>query len=295
VTLQKDYPILHWRPAWDILACYVPIAIAIYLCQQSLWIYPIAALVIANRILALSLLCHEGLHGNLCQNRVWNDRIGRWFCAFPSIISFTRYRRVHFMHHQALGDSRWDPDLHLYNRYPRSGMRFLGENLVRLISLKTLWSFLQYYTDIPDLFQNSQPGLGFNSKNAKDRDFGRFLLFLAGVAIVATATHTWTELALYWLLPVFVILQPYVLLMGGLQHGPIPETSSRELKSRTISGPKWLMEIVLPCDINFHSEHHLSPSIPHYWLRKHSNSLETSGTKVWKENYASALRSLFMN
>src|SRR5262245_45156276 len=94
------YPILFWRSIVDIASSWSVVALAVALAVYHSWCwYPVSALIIANRILALSLLCHEGLHGNIHRWRALNDFVGRYFCAIPTFISFSKYRRLHFVHH----------------------------------------------------------------------------------------------------------------------------------------------------------------------------------------------------
>jgi fatty acid desaturase len=94
-------------------------------------------------------------------------------------------------------------------------------------------------------------------------------------------------------LPVMLITQPYVLLMGGLQHGPVRALGSETGVSRTVRGSKLYMWLVLPVDICYHAEHHLNASVPHYWLAKYARDLEFEGRKLWKGSYRDALRDLF--
>ena len=290
------YPFQIWRPAWDIFLCYGPIFAVIFLSEQSFVFYPVAMLVIANRLLALSLICHEGLHGTLFEKPRWNDFVGRWFCAFPTMISFSKYRRMHLMHHRALGHHRWDPDLHLYNFYPTSASRYIVDSITQLFQFKTCLSFTRYYTELPELweicrtrrFSDLKPTAGV----FKENDILAFLIFFVGSISVAVWAGLGREVFLYWTLPLVFITQPYVLLMGGLQHGPIPLEGAVEERSRSIRGPKWLMEILLPLDINYHGEHHFNPSVPHYWLKTLAKDLEGK-TKIWEATYGEALLDLF--
>jgi fatty acid desaturase len=292
VTSQK-YPLLRWRPWFDILACYIPCVVAVWLVYRiSFWFYPIAFVVIANRLLALSLICHEGMHGNLLRNQIANDFVGRYLCAFPCFISFSKYRRVHFIHHGAAGSQRWDPDHHLYAIYPISGWKFLRHHLWRWITLQTALDFISYYCEIDEaLFckRTSQHRLWILSRES---DFIGFMSFWMTTSLILYKFNLMGGFLCFYIAPMLA-LHPYVFLIGGLQHGPEQNHTQPELVSRSVRGSKPLMELLLPCDINFHAEHHRHPAIPHYWLRQFAQDLENRSIFVWKQSYIEAIRSLF--
>ncbi|MBN8540704.1 MAG: fatty acid desaturase [Deltaproteobacteria bacterium] len=123
-------------------------------------------------------------------------------------------------------------------------------------------------------------------------DLTAFILFLISVAIIVVSFDIGFEFLLLYVVPLVAIAQPCVWLMGGLQHGP-RRTGARENVSRTIRGSKLNMWRLLLLDVNFHAEHHLDPSVPHYWLRKKSHGLLLAGEVLWSESYIESLRSLF--
>jgi fatty acid desaturase len=289
-STRKSYPILFWRPLWDIAVCYIPIVLAMMaVLKISWWLYPIAAFVVANRLLKLSLLSHEGLHGNLSSNKFWNEWIGRWLCGYPSMLSFSKYRSLHGLHHWAIGSERWDPDRNLYEIYPVTANGYFLGTLKNLFTFRIALRFMDYYV-FPEAARRKQLKLFFSG----DSDLKGFIaLHLIILAAVIYFGCFWNYELLY-VFPVTFLLQPYVILMGGLQHGPIREGKQPELVSRSIRGPSWLMEILLPCHIHYHAEHHMNSSVPHYWLPQFSRDLESQGVPVWKENYAEALGALFV-
>ncbi|MBN8540705.1 MAG: fatty acid desaturase [Deltaproteobacteria bacterium] len=119
------YPVLSWRCVYDITFAWFAIAACWFLVLSiSWWLYPLACPIIANRLLALSLIGHEGLHRTVYGNSWANDWLARYFCAFPTLISFSKYRRLHLLHHSSAGCDHCDPDRHLYDFYPRPALRF---------------------------------------------------------------------------------------------------------------------------------------------------------------------------
>ena len=177
--MKKNFRILFWRAPYDILMCWLVIACSIVATVQiSYWLYPLAAILIANRLLALSLLCHEGLHGNLSPNKKWNDFMGRYLCAFPCLISFSKYRRLHVLHHSSVGSDHWDPDRYLYNFFPTNLKIYLSQQVHQLFSGKTSWNFILYYTEIPEFLNILRGKIQFRSLN-RSSDLIPFLGFYA--------------------------------------------------------------------------------------------------------------------
>jgi fatty acid desaturase len=290
----NKYPIRPWRTVFDILVCWVLIAVCVWLVLRiSWWLYPLAAVIIANRMLALSLLCHEGLHANLHPNLKVNDFLGRYLCAFPTFISFSKYRRLHLLHHGTVGSHKWDPDRHLFDRFPMRPSSFVANQIARLLTLRTLLDFMMYYTEFPELFRRKRLANGKLFVLSSRSDLIPFLVFYAVVIAWAAAAGYLLTGFLLLSLPVMLITQPYVLLMGGLQYGPVRALGSETGVSRTVRGSKLYMWLVLPVDICYHAEHHLNASVPHYWLAKYARDLEFEGRKLWKGSYRDALRDLF--
>jgi fatty acid desaturase len=278
----------------SIVISWAVIAIAMYLTISiSYWLFPLSFALIANRQLALSLISHEGLHRTLLPHPLWNDFAARYFCAFPVFISLSRYRAMHLAHHRFLG-TPLDPDLALYRHYPLPLSRYLKKLALSFFSGKMLWNFMDYYTDIPSFFRRSIP---LNRKSIRalpySSDFISYILF----TLISSSLIHWLNLGyqyfFLWLLPSLVYL-PYILTIGGLQHGPLQKEHEVILMSRSIIGCKPLMEMLLPIDINFHAEHHLNPRIPHYRLREYSLTLRKRENRpLWRESYSEALKKLF--
>lgn len=152
---------------------------------------------------------------------------------------------------------------------------------------------MMYYTEFPELFRMKRLANGKLFVFSSRSDLIPFLIFYGIVIGAAAATGTLLTGFLLLSLPVILVTQPYVLLMGGLQHGPVRAAASDLGVSRTVRGSKVYMWLLLPVDICYHAEHHLNASVPHYWLAKYSTDLEVEGRKLWRGSYRDALRDLF--
>lgn len=279
--LRKSLP----RSLVSITLSWTVIAVAISGAASSpWWLFPVFAFVIANRQLALSLLAHEGLHSSLSESRPVNDFLGRFLCAFPVYVCFDTYRKKHLLHHRLLG-SPADPDRGLYFSYPENAWRFFSRMTLSLLTGRLLWLFFDYYTPLPQLLRSRKLNIFWKELRT---EFGVYLLF-HGLLISALVQFGWGRFyLLYWVAPLLLSL-PYIWLIGGLQHGPLPDADPAR-KARTITGAKWLMEILLPVDIHFHAEHHLAPQVPHQHLRSLHQHLR--GQDLWRETYPEALGAL---
>lgn len=290
--MDPRYPIKPWRPFYDIAVSWSVIIFACWLTLGiSWWLYPITFILIANRILALSLICHEGLHRTLHTDGKWNDFLGRYLCAFPTFISFSKYRRLHLLHHSAVGSNYWDPDRHLYDSYPVKFWGFLFRLIGRVLTLRTAYDFILYYTEYPEAVRQKRMSDGSLFIFSARSDFIGFLTFQIALFAIVISTGTLGYFAAFYLAPLILLTQPYVMLMGGIQHGPAGRQGDNV--SRTVAGSKLYMWLLLPLDINFHAEHHRDPNIPHYWLKQRSRDLRAEGHSVWTESYKETLQSLF--
>lgn len=290
--MDPRYPIKSWRPIFDIAVSWSAIAFACWLTLGiSWWLYPLSFILIANRILALSLICHEGLHRTLHSNGRWNDWLGRYLCAFPTFISFSKYRRLHLLHHTAVGSDHWDPDRHLYERYPMKFRDFFFRLIRRVLTFRTAHDFILYYTEFPEALRRKRLSDGSLFVLSPRSDFVAFASFQIALLAVVALTESWFFFFAFYLAPLILLTQPYVMLMGGLQHGPLRRQG--ENVSRTVAGSKIYMWLLLPLDINYHAEHHRDPNIPHYWLAQRAKDLRAEGHTLWTESYKKTLQSLF--
>lgn len=286
---QRSEPIHIGRSLTGPVISWLVIAAAIYAVMKiSWWFYPLALLVIANRQLALVLYGHEGLHGTLLPNSRANDFVARYFLLFPNWVSLSRYRMKHFLHHRFVG-TKLDPDLGLYSGYPfatRQWAALAG----RYFSGRMAQDFLDYYTDLPRLLKGD-PSLQRKGSVFGASDWPQFVIFQVFVLTAAAVSGYGREYLLFWAAPSMLFL-PYNYFIGGLQHGVVVSDESPRKRSRTIHGPKWLMEILLPADINFHAAHHLYPRIPHYHLRRIDRELKV---ETVRQSYAATLKGLRKN
>lgn len=289
---NEKYPHVVWRPFFDLFSCYFFIFISIYFSLHFPFFYSISIFIIANRLLALSLLSHEALHNLLFKNIFLNNFVGRWFCAFPTLISLSRYRKLHLLHHASLYIKERDPDYFLYSPYPVQAKSSLLKMFKETLTLKILWRFTCYYTEISLFFPGRENFLKKIKKNWRNGDLFSFLFFYLILFWFLFCFNLFFYYLLFFIIPFVFITQPYVLLMGGLQHGSLNPSGSTFFLSRSITGSRLLMEILLPLNINFHGEHHIDAKVPHYWLSSFARDLENANVMICKKKYFAAIKDL---
>lgn len=124
------------KPLFDIAFDYAVVAAATLSCAWiSLWLCPLAVLLIGNRQRSLGNILHDGSHGNLHRWRELNDVIVRVLLAPLLFVSLTKYRSDHARHHARLGEPGGDPDLlQPPERAPHGWLGHYGSNVFKLSS-----------------------------------------------------------------------------------------------------------------------------------------------------------------
>jgi fatty acid desaturase len=91
---------------------------------------------------------------------------------------------------------------------------------------------------------------------------GQLALLAASIAL-----GVWRWYLLLWLLPMVTLLQALLRLRAVCEHGAVRDTATPWTAARTTLASPLVRWLVFPHDMNFHIEHHLYPSVPHYRLR----------------------------
>lgn len=249
-----------------------PIIGMAYICEKvHFGFYFLFLYFLGNRFFRLDTMGHEGLHHLISKVPWWNTFLGRYFCHFPGFTSHSRYKTIHMMHHRFAGEGR-DPDAYLYQEFPIRFKDWLKRIVVDLLTLRIIYEFLEYFTDLPDRIRQWR-----GQKSTKlvmyKSDFAEYMIFWITVAVLLTVFGGWRLFLLYWLIPAWCHL-PIIQLINGFQHGGFDGFA----KSRTQSDSFWIIDFIIPLDLCFHHEHHLNSRIPHYNLRAYSEFLKNSSS-----------------
>jgi len=231
----------------------------------------VAIFVIGARQLGFAVLMHEAAHRTLFSNRWLNDWAGNWLCAYPVWGDLHPYRPYHLQHH----GNTWtadDPDLALANPFPitRASLR---RKVWRDLSGKTGWKRFR---------ATLKRDLG-RSRGRVRRNFDAGLEALHGVLItnaVLLGILTASRHPLLYLLWIVAWLTSYSLVMrirSIAEHAMIPDPGSDLGNTRTTVARWWERLLIAPNYVNYHLEHHLLMTVPHYNLPRMHRLLRDRG------------------
>jgi fatty acid desaturase len=231
----------------------------------------VALFVIGARQLGLAILMHDAAHRALFRSRWLNDWAGNWLCAYPVWSDLRPYRPYHLQHH-AKTWTEDDPDLALATPFPisRDSMR------------RKIWRDLSGQTGWKRFRATLRRDLG-RSRGRVQRTFDAGIEALHGVVltnaillgILALTGHP----ALY-LLWVGAWLTSYSLVMrirSIAEHAMTPDPADELRNTRTTLARWWERLLIAPNYVNYHLEHHLLMSVPHYNLPRMHRMLRDRG------------------
>ena len=231
----------------------------------------VALFVIGARQLGFAVLMHEAAHRSLLKSRAVNDWVGNWLCAYPVWGDLVPYRPYHLQHHNKTW-TKDDPDLGLANPFPIT-RRSLARKIWRDLSGQTGWKRAKV---------TLRRDLGRSQGRVRRLDFmgtrnlrGVVITNLILLGILAAAGHP----ALY-LLWVVAWLTTYSLVMrirSIAEHDMIDDPADPLRNTRTTVARWWERLLVAPNCVNFHLEHHLAMTVPHYRLRRMHRMLRDRG------------------
>ncbi|HYL88748.1 MAG TPA: fatty acid desaturase family protein [Burkholderiales bacterium] len=273
-----------WRATVAVLEDFSVLAAAIAL-GLAYWPNPLvlvpAVVVIGTRQHALFVVVHEAAHYLLYESRWLNDLVGR-ACAMVQGLSMCTYRVIHRLHHNNLY-GELDPDTALHGGYPRGRMyllRKLGKDLSGLTAWKTYAYFLG---GAPALNTATHVALRpLDDTSAKLRAEARsdrnivIALHVVLLGAFAMSGHLLQYLVL-WIVPLVTVVQAILRLRAIAEHGATTDFSSPLTAARTNLGPAWVRWLIFPHHVNYHIEHHLYASVPHYDLPRLHAEMQRQG------------------
>ncbi|RZI40905.1 hypothetical protein EGT07_21655 [Herbaspirillum sp. HC18] len=240
------------------------IAVAVWLSNAAASIA--CMLLIATRQHALLVLMHEYSHYQFSRKHAWlNDLIGDAFTAFPFFITLHGFRRNHLSHHRYAttdGDPNWISSMKKERyHFPKTRKQVCIEILKHCLGWYALADLKGYTVDA---------GMAVNLP--RSTRISRAVCMI-GFAAAATWFGLWSTVLLYWIVPLATFLMAILYLRDMGEHFGMP--SPGFAGSRTVVAG-WI-ERFLICQngVNFHTEHHLFPSVPFFRLQRLHQALMT--------------------
>jgi fatty acid desaturase len=273
-----------WRASMavihDLAILAVAVCIGLYYWPNPL-VLVFCILVIGTRQHALFVIAHDAAHYLLYDNRVLNDAVGR-ACAMLQGLSMCTYRVIHRMHHNNLY-GELDPDTALHGGYPR-GLGYLIRKLLKDLSGLTAWKTYAYFLGgAPALNTKTNVALrplDDTSQKLKDearRDRNMVIAFHVALLVLFAWSGYLVQYLVLWVLPLVTVVQAILRLRAIAEHGATTDFSSPLTAARTNLAPAWLEWLIFPHQVNYHIEHHLYASVPHYHLPRLHRELRSRG------------------
>jgi fatty acid desaturase len=279
-----------WRASLAVLHDFAVIAAAVAF-GLYLWPNPLAivlsVVVIGTRQHALFVIAHDAAHYLLYERRWLNDALGR-FCATVQGLSMCTYRVIHRLHHNNLY-GELDPDTALHGGYPR-GRSYLVKKLLKDLSGLTAWKTYAYFLGgAPALNTATRVAMrplddtSEKLRSEAKRDRNAVVAFHVAALVVAAWSGYLVQYLVLWMLPLFTVVQAILRLRAIAEHGATTDFSSPLTAARTNTGPAWLQWLIFPHHVNYHIEHHLYASVPHYHLPRLHREMAQRGLLVGAE------------
>jgi fatty acid desaturase len=214
----------------------------------------IALFVIGARQLGCAVLMHEAAHRSLFYDRRVNDWVGQWLCAYPVWSDLFAYRAYHLQHHAHTGTER-DPDLGLVTPFP----------ITRASLRRKIWRDL-----------SGQTGVKF-ARGAFARTFRRLghpaarraalgVTVTNGALLLGLGALGHPELYLLWAGAWLTTHTLVTRIRSIAEHALTPDADDPLGNTRTTPASGWERLLIAPNRVNYHLEHHLLMTVPHYRL-----------------------------
>jgi fatty acid desaturase len=261
--------------------------IAAALAVVAAWPHPLLVLgslfVIGGRQLGLAVLTHECAHRSLFRTPWLGDLVGTWVCGAPVWTDLRRYREHHRAHHNHTGTDA-DPDLGLVTPFPTtrsSLLRKVARDLSGVAALRRVAGLLAMdagsitYTASTESQRLPTPSPAQAARSLL-RHTGPVLLTNAAL-LGLLALLGRPELYLLWL-AAWCTTYSLVLRLRSMAEHACTERIPDLLRNTRTTAAHWGARLLLaPHHVNYHLEHHLLPTVPHWRLPEVHARLQERG------------------
>jgi fatty acid desaturase len=231
----------------------------------------VALFVIGARQLGLAVLMHEAAHRTLFRNRRLNDFVGNWLCAYPIWNDVVPYRGYHLQHHAKTGTVE-DPDLGLATPFP----------ITKASLRRKIWRDLSGQTGWKRAKATFRRDIGKSHGRARRLDWGGVRNF-QGVVVTNLVLLGILTLAgrpalyLLWVVAWFTTYSLVMRIRSIAEHAMVPDQGDELRNTRTTIIAWWERLLIGPNYVNYHLEHHILMTVPHYNLPRMHRLLRERG------------------
>jgi len=267
------------------LVAYAPNALTVVL----------ALCIIGTRQLGLAVVMHESAHYTLFKNRRLNDFVGNWLAGYPIYLSADMYRAHHLEHHTKTWTEE-DPDLGLANGFPVSKASMARKVMRDLLGITGLKQLIGTTYLVVKVVRGEQVDAGTLPLRLERGPAIRMVVGTVVTNVVLVAV-LWSlgqpMLYLLWLGAWLTTNKLVARIRSIAEHAVVPDPADPLGQTRTVRAG-WLERLfVAPNRVQYHLEHHLLMTVPHYNLPKFHEMLRDRGVlegACVADNYAQVLR-----
>ena len=263
-------------------------AMAMVAIWPNVWTVVLALFLIGGRQLGLAVIMHDASHRAFLRNKRVNDFVGNWLAAYPVWSDMNGYRAYHLKHH-AHTWTDLDPDKHLATPFPVTPASF-RRKVWRDLSGRTGLKFLRFSAR-RDFGSEGGPlerlRRGLSSPRFRDMLVSNAVL----LAVLWLVGHPW--LYALWVGAYLTTNTLVTRIRAIAEHSMSPDPGDPLLQTRTtLAGPLERL-FLAPNRVNYHLEHHLLMTVPHYNLPRMHRMLRERGLldgALVAKGYAGVLR-----
>ena len=279
-----------WR-SWRTLAVDWGVIFGAFV-MAAQWPNPVTILaalaLIGARQLGLAVILHEAAHRSFFSDKQTNDRVASWLACYPIWSDLYSYRDYHIKHHTRTWTDE-DPDKHLATPFPITPQSF-RRKVARDLTGQTGLKFLRFAAQ-RDLGTDGSWTERLRRGFARPPFRGMLITNGALFGALALSGHPW----LYLLWPgAYLTWNALVTRIRSIaEHSMSPDPTHEMLQTRTTLASPWERLLIAPNRVNYHLEHHLLMTVPHYNLPRMHALLRERGLlseALVAEGYAGVLR-----
>ena len=255
----------------------------------------VALFIIGARQLGLAVVMHESAHFTLFKNRKFNDFVGNWLAGYPIYLSASMYRTHHLEHHAKTWTDE-DPDLSLAMAFPvskASMVRKVMRDLLGITGLKKLigTTYLVIKVIAGQEVDSGTLPMRLERRPATRMLVGTVLTNVILLGVLWALGHPW--LYLLWFGAWMTTNNLVARIRSIAEHAVVPDPTDPIGQTRTVRAG-WVERLLIaPNCVQYHLEHHLVMTVPHYNLPKFHAMMRERGLlegACVADNYAQVLR-----
>lgn len=275
--------LLSLLTTWGLIAAAFAVLVFVPI-RPLAWL--ISLTLLGGRQLALAILMHECAHGSLFRTRALNEHLGKWLIAAPMWLQLEDYRRHHLKHH-AHTSLENDPDLGLVAPFPvtrwslarkflrdLTGIAFLRRS-IGIILMDA--GVLTYSASTGQQRVTPRPSMGVMLRGLLVHTGPMVITNVALWGVLAALGHGWLYLA--WVFANATTFSLFLRIRSIAEHAVLTASDDPLTNTRTTHAGPLARLTVAPHHVNFHLEHHLLPTVPHYRLKRLHELLWERGAK----------------